>query len=113
MCEDAQQLRSEVERFRLLAVAEADFGASSSGVAVEAAAGDDGDAEFVDEPAREFDVMIPAEASDVGHDVVRAVRFVDVEAGLAEQFDHEIALASVEAGETAEVVFDGRRRSFR
>lgn len=100
----AQQPRRRFQRLGLLAVAETYLSPPQRGVAVEAAAGDDGDAVGFDEPVGEGDVVIPAEAGDVGHDIVGAVWVVDLEACLAENVRHEVALFAVEVGE-AGVVF--------
>src|SRR2546423_12720983 len=68
-----QSLAGAQQGLVLFAEAEADLLCAARRVAVKRRAGDAGDADLLDEMARERNVVREAERADVGHDVVRAV----------------------------------------
>ncbi len=96
------------ERFFFFAEGEADLGGAVVWVVVEAGARDRSDADFFDEIFCEAHVaggggkalrVGIGERGNVGHDVVGAARFVDLEAGSGENFQQSRALFGVSRGE--------------
>ena len=86
-----QTLGSGGERFVAFAETEADLLRAERGIAVEGRTGHARDADLAHEKARELDIISEAEATDVGHDVVRAVGREDTEARIFERRQKRVA----------------------
>src|SRR5215831_15680146 len=97
--------RSLVEGFSPLAESEADLLCAIYRMAIEARAGDSGNADFAHEVLCEGDVVRKTEAADVSHHVVCAARHKTLEAGFVQRAEQAVTALAVSLSEIAVVAF--------
>src|SRR2546423_13978296 len=82
------------QRFHLLGKRESNLPPSALGLEIKAAPGDGGESDFAHHATGKGDIGF-AEALDISHHVVSAVRRIGLETGFVEDLQHELASLAV------------------